>query len=191
MQIVSFAAGKNRDMGRDLIFIEVFSKGCLSCGIHQSMTYRCNSRHPLFAAMADAVKHTRTHVRNQKSSRWNKSRSLMSDAPLSSGEAYVSTRLLLPLWQINKRGLKLKGILAPSPPPHAPTPSPPPDEFKATASIIYFLSFSSLYMVESTRINAAYEVRRGSRRGGENPQSLQILYLWSFILEQWMQFFSN
>lgn len=67
MQIVSFAAGKNRDQGRDLIFIELFCKGCLSCGMHQSMTYQCNSLRPLFAVMADAVKqHTHMQSKEQR-----------------------------------------------------------------------------------------------------------------------------
>lgn len=120
MQIVSFAAGKNRDQGRDLIFIELFYKGCLSCGMHQSMTYQCNSLRPLFAVMADAVKqHTHTHAIKRAAAAGETSRAF-----LSLGEAYISTQLLLPLWQINKSGLKLKGI-QPSPTPHPhPTSSP-------------------------------------------------------------------
>lgn len=127
MQIVSFAASKNRDQGRDLIFIELFYKGCLSCDMHQSMTYQCNSLRPLFAVIANAIKHTHTHTikRAAAAAAGETSRaSLMSGAPWSLGEAYISTRLLLPLWQINKSGLKLKGI-QPSATPHPqPTSSP-------------------------------------------------------------------
>lgn len=73
------------------------------------------------------------------------------------GEACNSTQLLMPLCQINRSALKLKGIQLPPPPTSTPPPALPSDEFKAATRIIYFPFFSfflTLYMVEKVRINA-------------------------------------
>lgn len=140
-----------------------------------------------FAVMADAAEHTQTHtIKGAAAAGGESSRALVVlDAPLSpwwslhfhsAQAAFVSNQ---------QKCLKVKGDSTPLHHHHHPTTSstPPPallpDEFKAAARIIYFLSFSSLYMVESARINAAYEVSRRGRRDGEREkaQSLQILYL--------------
>lgn len=73
-----------------------------------------------------------------------------------------------------QKWLKVKGD---STLPHSPPPAPPPDEFKAAASIIYFLSFSTLYMVESTRINAAHEVKRGGGGKRKTPKPADTVSL--------------
>lgn len=99
--------------GERFYFIWLFYKGCLGysgCGIRQSMTltYRCNSLHPLVVVVANTKKTIK-----KSCSRWSESCSLVCDAGLfPPGEAYILTcrRLLLPLWQINKSGLKLEGI---------------------------------------------------------------------------------
>lgn len=149
MQIVSFAAGKNRDQGRDRIFIEQFYKGCLSCGIHQSMTYQCNSLRPLFAVMAATVKHTHTLTQSKE----QQQRQQVKQVVLS----YV-WRCFIPWPSLHfdsvfaafvtnqQKWLKVKGdSTLPHPHPTQP-PAPPPDDFKAAASFIFFLFQHSTWL---------------------------------------------
>lgn len=74
--------------GERFYFIWLFYKGCLGysgCGIHQSMTltYRCNSLHPLVVVIANTVKKNKKQKTIKKScSRWSESCSLVCDAGL-------------------------------------------------------------------------------------------------------------
>lgn len=149
MQIVSFAAGRNRDQGRDGLFIEAFYKGCIGCGIHQSMTYRCHSLRPPVLCSHGRRRPTHTDTHNQRSGggrRRNQSCSRVFDAPLSPGEACISTQLWLPLCQINKSALKLKGIQPPSPSHHHLQPFCQMSSKLLQESFIFFLFHHSTWL---------------------------------------------
>lgn len=137
---------------------------------------------------------TRADTRSQRSgsgSRWNKSCSCMFDTQLSPLRWSLRFDSAFAAFVPNQQKcLKVKGDWSTSPAHHltsSPPPALPPDEFKAPARIIYFLSFSSLYMVESAHINSAYEVsRRGGRRrrwrAGERKKPKACRYCISKVL---------
>lgn len=141
MQIVSFAAGRNRDQGRDLIFIELF------CRVAWAVIYHPQFPPSFFAVMADTVEHKQTHTIKGSAAAGGET----SRAPICltlPGEACIWTAFV----SNQQKCLKVNGDSTPS-----PNTRPPPahlQPFRQMSSKLLRESFIFFLFHHSTWLRA-------------------------------------